>query len=62
MAKYSEKQNKWTQDYIKKAYDTITVRIPKGKRAEYNEHAKARDKSLSQLIIDLIESDIENLS
>ena len=23
MAKYSDKQNKWTQEYIKKAYDEI---------------------------------------
>lgn len=62
MAKYTDKQNKWTQDYIKKAYDTITVRVPKGKREEYNQHAKQREKSLSQLLVDLIEDDIKNLS
>lgn len=59
MAKYSEKQNKWTQDYIKKAYDDIKVRVPKGKREEYKAHAESKDMSLNQLIIKLLDEDME---
>lgn len=57
MAKYTEKQNKWTQDYVKRAYDDIKVRVPKGKREEYRTQAEAKGKSLNQYIIDLIEAD-----
>lgn len=55
MAKYSEKQNKWTQEYIKKAYDDIKVRVPKGKREEYKKLADQKGKSLNQLIIELLD-------
>lgn len=60
MAKYSEKQNKWSQDYNKKAYDVVTVRVPKGKREAYKEYAESQGKSLNQLIVELLEKDIEN--
>lgn len=59
MAKYSEAQNKSTQKYIAKAYDQISVRIPKGKREEYKAHAEAKGKSLNQLIVELIENDMK---
>lgn len=59
MAKYTEKQNKWTQDYIKKAYDTIVIRVPKGKRLEYNELAGKQGKSLTKLIMELLEEQLE---
>lgn len=57
--KYSEAQNKATQKYIKKAYDTITVRVPKGMREKYNAHAESKDTSLTKLIIDLLNKDME---
>jgi len=59
VAKYTEKQNKWTQDYIKKAYDTIVIRVPKGKRLEYNELAGKQGKSLTKLIMELLEEQLE---
>lgn len=58
MAKYSDKQNKWTQDYIKKAYDTILIRVPKGTKEEYKERAEVKGKSLNQYIADLVRKDI----
>ena len=58
MAKYSEKQNKWTQDYIKKAYDEIKVRVPKGDKDKYKAYAEEQGKSLNQWIIDLMEKEI----
>ena len=58
--KYSEAQNKATQKYIKAAYDTITVRVPKGMRDKYNAHAESKGISLSKLIIDMLNKDLED--
>lgn len=60
MAKYSEKQNKWTQDYIKRAYDTITLRVPKGTRDKYNAYAKLKGKSLTSIIIEFLENEVQS--
>lgn len=59
MGKYSEKQNKWTQDYIKKAYDSFYVRVPKGEKEKYQELAKSRGKSLNKLIVELLDAEME---
>ena len=59
-SKYTEAQNKATQKYIKAAYDTITVRVPKGMREKYNSHAESKNTSLTKLIIDLLNNDIES--
>lgn len=58
MVKYNDKQKKWTTDYIKKTYDDIKVRVPKGKREVYKAHAEAKGTSLNKLIIDLLEKDM----
>lgn len=57
--KYSEAQNKATQKYIQKAYDSILVRVPKGERDIYNAHAESKGTSLNKLIIDLLNKDME---
>ena len=57
--KYSEAQNKATQKYIQKTYDTITVRVPKGMRERYNAHAESKGISLTKLIIELLNNDME---
>lgn len=57
MAKYSDKQNKWTQEYIKKAYDEIKVRVPKGDKEKYKELASSKGMSLNQLIISLLDKE-----
>lgn len=59
MAKYSEKQNKWTQDYVKRAYDTFNVRVQKGDKEKYQNLAKSKGISLNKLIVDLLEEQIE---
>ena len=53
---YSQAQNKATQRYIKKAYDEIKIRVPKGAKEEYKLAAEAAGKSLNQYIIDKIEA------
>lgn len=59
MAKYSEKQNQWTQAYIKKAYDSILVRVPKGDKEKYQSLAESKGISLNRLIVDFLEKEIE---
>ncbi len=58
MARYTEAQNKATQKYISKAYDQFSVRVPKGKREIYKAHAETQDKSLNQLVIELLDKSI----
>ena len=59
MARYSEAQNKATQKYIKSNYDSIVVRVPKGKKEKYKHLAANQGKSLNKLIVDLLEKEIE---
>lgn len=54
---YSQAQNKATQKYAKKNYDSIQFRVPKGMRDKYNEYAAQRGMSLSAYIQGLIEKD-----
>lgn len=58
-AKYTNAQNKATQKYIKNAYDTITVRAPKGMGDVYKAHAESKGTSLNKLVIDLLNKDME---
>lgn len=58
MAKYSEKQNKWTQDYIKKAYDEIKIRVPKGKKDEYKAKLEEQGISLNKFVADYLEREL----
>ena len=59
-SKYTEAQNKATQKYIKSAYDDIKIRVPKGMREKYKAHAESKNTSLTKLIIDLLNKDIES--
>lgn len=59
MARYSEAQNRATQKYIKSNYDSIVVRVPKGKKERYKLLAADQGKSLNKLIVDLLEKEIE---
>ena len=52
----SEAQKKATSKYISKAYDQVSLRMPKGKREEYKAHAERQGKSLNALIIELLDT------
>ena len=56
---YTQTQNKATQRYIKKAYDSLYIRTKKGKKAEYMEAAEKKGMSFNAYVLDLIEKDIE---
>lgn len=55
MAKYSEKQNKWTQDYIRKAYETITIRAKRGRKQLYQEAVAKLGMSMNEYVIQKLE-------
>lgn len=60
MAKYNENQKQWTMDYIKNNLDEIKFRVPKGKKEEYKKLAEKRGVSLTKLIVDLLEKELQN--
>lgn len=55
MSKYTPAQNKANQRYQQKTYEQITIKVKKGKRAEYNAIAAAAGESLAGLFCRLIE-------
>lgn len=59
MAKYNENQKKWTMDYMKNNIDDIKIRVPKGKKDEYKALAASRGVSLTKLIVDLLEQELQ---
>lgn len=59
MAKYNENQKKWTMDYMKNNLDDIKIRVPKGKKDEYKALAASRGVSLTKLIVDLLEQELQ---
>ncbi|MCM1328854.1 MAG: antitoxin [Ruminococcus sp.] len=44
--------------YIKEKRDFIHLNIPKGSKDKYKAHAQKQGKSLTALIIDLLEADM----
>lgn len=50
---------KKTQEYNATRYDQIAIRVPKGKRDEYNALAAESGQSLAGLIVDLLEAEKE---
>ena len=46
----------YNNDYTRKNYDVIRALVPKGKGKDVKAYAKSQGKSVSQLIIDALES------
>ena len=53
---YSEAQKEATARYNKKAYDRLSVIVPKGKRAQIAEFAAKQGKSMNGFITDAIDA------
>ncbi|MBP3327992.1 MAG: hypothetical protein J6L91_03695 [Clostridia bacterium] len=47
---YSQAQNKATQKYIKNNYDSVMIRLPKGKKEAIKNHAESQGESLNGFI------------
>ncbi len=60
-AKYTEAQKRASQKYKAASRDKLTLDIPKGSKERYKEHAEKRGKSLTALVVDLLERDIQDL-
>ena len=59
---YNEKSKKATMKYIKNNLEEVRFRVKKGDKERYKEHAQKRGKSLTALIVELLERDIEEHS
>ncbi len=59
---YDEKSKERTMRYMKDKRDKLTLNLPLGDKERYKEHASKRNKSLTSLIVDLLEKDIAESS
>lgn len=55
---YSDAQKETTARYNKKAYDFISVVVPKGKRKRIAEYAASQGKSMNRFINDAIDAQL----
>lgn len=60
MAKYDEKAKARTMKYMKEKRDKLTLNLPLGDKERFKAYAESKGKSLTALIIDLIEADMIN--
>lgn len=56
---YNKKAKDRTMRYMKEKRDKLTLNLPLGDKARYKAHAEKRGKSLTALIVDLLERDIQ---
>ena len=59
---YDEKSKERTMRYMKDKRDKLTLNLPLGDKERYKEHALKKNKSLTSLIVDLLEKDIAECS
>lgn len=57
---YSQAQNKATQRYIKNNYDSVMIRMPKGKKELVKAFAESRDESLNGFVNRVIDKEMES--
>lgn len=57
---YNDVSKKATMKYIKENLEEVRFRVRKGEKERYKAHAERRGKSLTALIVDLLEHDIQN--
>lgn len=56
---YDEKSKERTMRYMKEKRDKLTLNLPAGDKERYKAHAERRGMSLTALLVELIEKDIE---
>ena len=59
---YSQAQNKATQKYIKNNYDSVLIRMPKGKKEQIKAFAENKGESLNGFINRAVDETIERES
>ena len=55
---YDEKSKERTMRYMKEKRDKLTLNLPLGDKERYKAYAESKGKSLTSLIVELIEDDI----
>lgn len=58
-SEYNEKAKERTMRYMKEKRDKLTLNLPLGDKERYKAHAQSKGKSLTGLIVDLIEEDMK---
>lgn len=58
---YTDAQKRATAKYNAKAYDRIEIKVKKGQKEIIQKHAEEQGKSLNSYIVDLIESDMQDV-
>jgi predicted HicB family RNase H-like nuclease len=56
---YDEKSKERTMRYMNEKRDKLTLNLPKGDKERYKNHAEAKGKSLTALIVELLENDMK---
>lgn len=57
---YNEKAKVRTMKYMKEKRENLNLNLPLGSKDRYKKHAESKGKSLTSLIVDLVEDDIRN--
>ena len=57
---YSQAQNKATQRYIKNNYDSVMIRMPKGKKDQIKAYAESKTESLNGFVNRAIDEAMES--
>lgn len=58
---YNVKAKERTIRYMREKRENLNINLPLGAKERYKEHAQKRGKSLTALIVELLERDIETL-
>lgn len=56
---YNEKSKARTMRYMKGNRDKLTLNLPKGAKDKYREYAQSKGMSLTELIVQLLEEDMQ---
>ncbi len=59
---YNEKSKARTMKYMKEKRENLNINLPLGSKERYKKHAESKGKSLTSLIVELVEDDIRNSS
>lgn len=52
-----KKQTEWSRAYNAKAYDRLSITVPKGRKATVESYAKNHGKSVNKLVNDLLKQE-----
>ena len=56
---YNDKAKERTMRYMKEKRDKLTLNLPAGDKERYREYAESKGKSLTGLMVELIEKDMK---